>query len=213
MKSLLIAIILIPLLISNAQQLGEYASEKPAIVFPDRSLGVDFMFSEGGFGLGGFYRYNLSQSLTFFSDISFSEAKDNREVDYVDYYGRTYTPNKKNRIFLIPLSFGLQQRLFENVLTDNLRPYINFGIGPAMVATTPYEREFFNAFSKAQAKYTISGYIGLGANFGIDKSSLVGINIRYYEVKFFDKGVESLEGRFQNELGGFYLTINLGIMY
>jgi hypothetical protein len=213
MKSLIAAIILIPFFISNAQQIGEMAKDKPPEVFPPRSFGVDIMFSEGGFGLGSFYRYNLSQTLTLFSDISISEAKDPNEVQYVDYYGNTYTPNKINRVFLVPLNFGIQQRLFENVITDNLRPYINFGIGPAMVVTTPYDKEYFSAFSKAHALYTIGGYIGIGANFGLDKNSLVGINIRYYEIKFFNQGVESLYDQYQKSLGGIFLTINLGLMY
>ena len=48
-------------------------------------------------------------------------------------------------------------------------------IGPCIVVTTPYDREFFNAFGKAHARYTLGGYFGLGANFGLDKSSLVGL--------------------------------------
>jgi hypothetical protein len=213
MKSLLLAIILIPFVFSNAQQLGEIAKEKPPLVFPPRSFGVDIMFGEGGFGLGGFYHYNLTQSLTAFTDISMSEAKDPSEMEYIDYFGQTYTPGKKNRVFLIPLNFGLQQRLFENLITDNLRPYINFGVGPAMVFTTPYEKEFFSAFGKAHARYTLGGYVGIGANFGLDRSSLMGINLRYYVIHFFSQGVESLYNKYENNLGGIYLTINLGLMY
>lgn len=213
MKSLLFAILFLPLVCVNSQQLGEMAPEKPREIFPDKSLGLDFIFSEGGFGLGSFFRYNLTNSLSFFTDISFSEGKDSREVEYVTYWGETYTPGKKNRLFLVPLNFGLQQRLFENVITDNLRPYINFGIGPSMVVTTPYEREFFNSFSKARARYTLGGYVGIGANFGLDKASLLGINLRYYEIRFFDKGVESLDGIYQKSLGGFVFAINIGIMY
>jgi len=213
MKSLLFVMLFLPLVCVNSQQLGEMAPEKPREIFPDKSLGLDFIFSEGGFGLGSFFRYNLTNSLSFFTDISFSEGKDSREVEYVTYWGETYTPGKKNRIFLIPLNFGLQQRLFENVITDNLRPYINFGIGPSMVVTTPYEREFFNSFSKAQARYTLGGYVGIGANFGLDKASLLGINLRYYEIRFFDEGVESLDGIYQKSLGGFVFAINIGIMY
>lgn len=213
MKSFITAIILIPFVFSNAQQLGEMAKEKPPEIFPPRSYGIDIMFSEGGFGLGTFYRYNLSQTLTVFSDISFSEAKDPNEVQYVDYYGNTYTPGKVNRVFLVPLNFGVQQRLFENSIMDNLRPYINIGIGPSMVVTTPYSMEYFSSFSKAHALYTLGGYVGIGANFGLDRTSLVGINIRYYEIKFFGKGVESLANQYQTSLGGIFLTINLGIMY
>lgn len=210
---LIIAIILIPLFFSNAQQIGEMAPEKPGIIFPNNTWGVDFMFSEGGFGFGTFYRYTLTPTLSVFSDFSISEAKDKREVEYVDYFGQVYVPEKKNRIFLLPLNFGLHKRLFENSLTDNLRPYINAGAGPSMVITTPYDREFFSSFGKAHARYTIGGYVGLGANFGLDRSNLVGINLRYYVIHFFDEGVESLNGHFQKDLGGIYLTINLGIMY
>lgn len=213
MKHLIALIIMIPALILNAQGIGEIVDEKPAEVFPPHSWGVDFMFGEGGFGFGTFYRYDLTNTLTAFSDISMSEAKDQHEVEYYDYWGNPYTPNKVNRVFLVPLNFGLQQRLFRNSITDNLRPYVNFGVGPSIVVTTPYDREFFSSFSKAHALYTIGGYVGLGANFGMDKSSLMGINIRYYVIRFFDQGVESLQGKYQKTLGGFYLTINLGIMY
>lgn len=210
---LIIAIILIPFFFSNAQQIGEMAPEKPGIVFPNNTWGVDFMFSEGGFGFGSFYRYKLSNTLSFFTDVSISEAKDQREVEYIDYYGQVFVPEKKNRVFLMPLNFGIHQRLFANTLTDNLRPYINAGAGPSMVVTTPYDREFFSSFGKAHARYTVGGYVGIGANFGLDRTNLVGINLRYYVIHFFDEGVESLKNHFQKDLGGIYLTINIGIMY
>ena len=212
-KLLLAAIILIPMLNVNAQEIGELAPDKKPEAFPNNALGLDIMFSEGGFGLGGFYRRQLSQKVTVFSDISLSEAKDEREFEYVDYFGNSYTVGKKNRVFLIPVNFGAQYRLFEDVIYDNLRPDINAGVGPTMVVTTPYNKEFFNAFGYAQMKVAAGGYFGLGANFGLDKSSLVGINVRYYIIRFFDNGVESLEGRYKKTLGGFFLTINLGMMY
>jgi len=214
-KSFLSLFILIPLLSLNAQEIGELAEEEAPKIFPDNSLGLDIMFSEGGIGMGFFYRRQLNQKLTVFTDFSISEAKDEQEIDFVDpYYPyQTITYGKKNRIFLLPLNFGLQYRLFEKVLSDNLRPYFNLGVGPAMVVTTPYDREFFNAFGKAQSRFTVGGYIGFGGNFGLDNSSLVGLNIRYYIIRFFDDGVESLYGKYKKELGGIFLTINIGMMY
>ena len=215
MKKLFLSLfILIPLLSLNAQEIGELAEEEAQKVFPDNSLGLDIMFSEGGIGMGFFYRRQLNQKLTVFTDFSFSEAKDEREIDYIDPF--TYQPiryGKKNRIFLLPLNFGMQYRLFENALSDNLRPYFNLGVGPTMVVTTPYDREFFNAFGKAQSKFALGGYIGFGGNFGLDNSSLVGLNIRYYIIRLFDDGVESLYGKNKKELGGVFLTINIGMMY
>ena len=219
MKYLIIAAILIILsLDTNAQGIGELTPDKAPMVFPNNAFGMDLMFSEGGFGLGAFYRRTISETITIFSDFSMSEAKDPQEFTYIDYFGQTTTPNKINRAFILPLNFGMQYRLFENVIFDNLRPYIDAAIGPAMVVTTPYAREFFNAFSKAQARYTLGGYIGIGANFGLDKSSLVGLNLRYYIIHFFNRGVEIMDptftnGRLENDLGGIFITLNIGMMY
>ncbi len=216
MKKLLLTVILIiPALIINAQEIGEIAPEQEPEVFPDNALGLDVMFGEGGIGFGGFYRHQFSNKFTGFVDFSISEIKEDNEFQYYDpYYGSPLPiPGKKNRIFLIPVNVGFQYRLFEKLIHDNLRPYINAGVGPSIVVTTPYEREFFNAFGYADTKFAAGGYVGFGANFGLDKSSLVGINLRYYIAHFFDEGVESFYGKFNKDVGGFYLTINLGIMY
>ncbi len=216
MKKLFLSLcIAIPMFSLNAQGIGELAEEVDSKVFPNNSFGLDIMFSEGGIGMGLFYRRQLSQKLTVFTDFSISEAKDEQEIEYVEpYYPyQTITYGKKNRIFLLPLNFGMQYRLFENVLSDNLRPYFNLAVGPTMVVTTPYDREFFNAFGKAESKFALGGYIGFGGNFGLDNSSLIGLNIRYYVIRLFDDGVESLYGKYKKDLGGIFLTINIGMMY
>ncbi len=214
MKTILLTVILlIPFLNVNAQRIGKLAPPKPPEQFPNNAWGIDVMFSEGGFGLGTFYRRQLSNIITGFVDFSISEAQDPKEFTYVDYWGNSYTAGKLNRTFLMPLNFGLQYRLFEDAIYDNLRPYINFGVGPALVLTDPYEQEYFSAFKNAQANYTLGGYIGLGANFGLDKTNLIGLNIRYYYIHLFNQGIEILQGREEKDLGGIYITLNLGTMY
>jgi len=212
-KYFLIAILLLPVNFLLSQTIGELAPDREPLEFPENAYGMDLLFGEGGFGFGGFYRSNLTNTLTFFTDMSLSEAKDENEFEYVDYYGQSYTVGKKNRIYLIPVFAGLQYRVFANELGDNFRPYINFAAGPSIVATTPYEREFFNSLKYAKANYTAGGYIGVGANFGIDQKHLAGINIRYYVIQFFNRGIESLEGRPKKSFGGFYITLNIGSMY
>ena len=219
MKYLIIAaIIIISCINIKAQGIGELAPDKVPIIFPNNAFGMDLMFSEGGFGVGAFYRRTVTEDITLFTDFSVSEAKDPQEFTYIDYFGQTQTPGKINRAFLLPLNFGIQYRLFENAIFDNLRPYLDAAIGPSIVVTTPYAREFFNAFGKAQARYTLGGYFGIGANFGLDKSSLVGLNIRYYIIHFFNQGIEILDtnltnGRLENDLGGIFITLNIGLMY
>jgi hypothetical protein len=197
-----------------AQGIGELAPPKPLEVFPSNSWGVDIMFGDAGFGLGTFFRKQLDVKLALFADLSFSETKDEREFEYYDYYlGQFVTAEKKNRIFQIPINFGAHYRLFEDDISDNLRPYLVAGAGPTILVTTPYELEFFNSFGKAKAKYAAGGYVGLGANFGLDKKSLVGITAKYYYAKVLDGGVESLNGKMKTEIQGFFITLNLGLMY
>jgi hypothetical protein len=214
MKTLFVSIILlIPFINLNSQSIGELAPPKEPIIFPPNALGVDLMISDGGFGFGGFYRHQLTDHFTLFTDISFSESKDEREFEYIDVFGNKFTIGKENRVFVVPLNFGVQYRLFAKELADNLRPYINAGVGPSIIITTPYSEEFFNAFSFAQTKIAAGGYIGFGANFGLNKSSLIGLNFRYYIIKMFDEGVESLAGRPKEVIGGFFVTFNIGFMY
>ena len=214
MKTLFISIILlIPFLNLNSQSIGELAPPKDPIVFPPNAWGFDLMISDGGFGFGGFFRHKIADNFTAFTDISFSEMKDEREFEYIDIFGNKFTVGKKNRVFVVPLNFGIQYRLFANQLADNLRPYINLGVGPSFIITTPYSEEFFKSFSYAESRVAAGGYIGFGANFGLNKSSLLGLNFRYYIIKLFDDGVESLEGRKKDVIGGFFVTFNIGFMY
>jgi hypothetical protein len=214
MKRLLLAASVIFIVCKiNAQEIGEMAPAKPPNTFPNNAWGVDIMFSEGGFGLGTFYRRQITDDITGFMDFSYSEAQDPREFTYTDYYGNTYSNGKINRAFIIPLNFGIQYRLFEDVISDNLRPYINFGVGPAVVITDPYEMEYFTAFKRAHANYSLGGYIGFGANFGLNKTSLVGLNLRYYYIHLFNRGIELMQGNIEKDLGGVYITLNIGLMY
>lgn len=213
-KLIIILILVIPFLNVNAQDMGKLAPAKPPVIFPNNAYGFNVIFSEGGIGFGSFYRHNLSNNLTFFTDLSMSESKDDQEIVRINPFTlQPFTLFKKNRVFIIPLNFGLQYRVFAKDIYANLRPYINFGIGPSLVFTTPNNQEFFKAFGDAHAKYAFSGHIGFGANFGIDKSSLIGLNVRYYYIHLFDKGVEGLIGKFRKNLGGIFLTINIGFMY
>ncbi|NJD22991.1 MAG: hypothetical protein FIA82_10055 [Melioribacter sp.] len=213
MKVLMILLLIVPFGLSSAQKIGELAPERPPEIFPNNAWGVDVMFTEGGFGLGTFLRKSLAVDLTGFVDFSISETKDEREVTYIDYFGNSYTPDKVNRSFQLPLNFGVQYRMFSESLTDNLRPYLAAGIGPTLIITTPYDKEFFNAFGSAQTKYAIGGYVGFGANMGTSKSNLIGLNVRYYYTYVFGDGIENITNVFRKNFGQFALTLTVGIMY
>lgn len=213
MKVFLVFLLLLPTGFVSAQKIGEMAPEKPPEIFPENSWGVDLMFTEGGFGLGTFYRRSFGQNLTGFVDFSISETKDDREINYVDYWGNSFTPNKVNRAFMLPLNFGIQYRLFSDVLTENLRPHVSIGVGPTILLTTPYDEEFFSSFGRAKANYAIGGYLGFGANMGSSKSNLIGLNVRYYYTQLLGDGVELMTNSFKKSFGQFTLMLTIGIMY
>ncbi len=213
MKVLMTLLLIVPFVLSNAQKIGELAPERPPEIFPNNTWGVDIIFGEGGFGLGTFLRKSLAADLTGFIDFSISETKDEREVQYIDYFGNTFTPDKVNRSFQLPINLGLQYRLFSESLTENLRPYLTAGVGPTIIITTPYDIEFFEAFGYAKTKYAVGGYVGIGANMGTSKSNLVGLNVRYYYTYVFGEGIENLTNNFRKNFGQFALTLTVGIMY
>lgn len=213
MRYMTIILMLISITMVDAQKVGKLADAKAPEVFPSNAWGVDVMFGDGGLGVGTFLRQDFTDDLTGFIDFSFSESKDEKEVEYYDYWGNPYTIGKKNRVFLMPLNFGVQYRLFRNTLTETLRPYISLGAGPTMVLTTPYEDEFFKSFARAHLQYAAGGYVGFGANFGSSKSNLIGLHVRYYLIQMFGDGVENLYGKMRKDLNHFYITLNIGIMY
>ncbi len=176
---------------------------------PLDTWGLDLLISNGGFGLGLFYRHEYSRDLSGFVDFSVAEAKDDDEKDFVDYYGRIVTPGKINRFLSIPLYVGLQQRLFSDDIVDNFRPYVNAAAGPTMIYVFPYNQEYFSAIGNGHPEYTFGGYVGVGAFFGSERSSLLGVNLRYYYIPF-PSGLESLRNVYKKQFGGFFITLNFG---
>jgi hypothetical protein len=217
----LAAVLLIDFKVTYSQKYDSffvYKEQKVAEVNMDtlryrKAWGFDIYASTNGFGMGAFYRYQYTPDFYGFIDFGVSEAKDDNEMEQYNYYtGQMYTPYKLNRIIMIPVTVGLQYRLFRDDIVETFKPYAVIGLGPTFLFTTPYEREFFNSLGWAQAHYTIGGYIGMGANFGFDKKNLMGVNVRYYLIPYPD-GLASLENKPKTMFGGLYITLSFGIMY
>ncbi len=193
--------------------------------------GVDLMISNNGFGLGGFWRHEFTDEVSGFVSLALSDVKDEGEVEYYNQFtGQTFVPGKKNRLLMFPISIGVQYRLFKDDIVDNFRPYLSAALGPSMIFVAPYsiqrteqlsgggsfttieQIEFFNSLKYGRARYTLGGYIGGGAYFGLDKGTLSGISFRYYFIPF-KNGIEILDKVFVKEFGGFFITLNFGSMY
>ncbi len=173
------------------------------------SIGVDVLVSAGGFGLGTFYRHEYTDELSSFIDFSISEAGDDNEKEYIDYFGNRYIPGKVNRFLVLPLFAGLERRLFKDDIVDNFRPYVSAAAGPTMIYMFPYNEEFFTGIGKGSPRYFVGGYLDIGAYFGSEHSNVLGLNIRYYFLPY-PKGLENLQNETKKEFGGFYISLKFG---
>lgn len=197
--------------------------------------GVDILLSNNGFGLGTFYRREFTPDLSGLVTISFSESKDDREFERFDpYLGISYVPGKLNRFLVLPLMMGVQYRLFREDIMDSFRPYVNAGVGPTMIFSSPYTEiteqpgvgiqtkqvDFFKSLGRGQAHYTAGAFLGLGAVFGTERSNFFGISIRYYFTYLFGDGLPSLYNGntggvagTKKDFGGFFIAFNFGVGY
>lgn len=189
--------------------------------------GFDLLISENGFGLGGFYRREFSDDLAGTITFAISDVKDDGEVEYVNYYGQSYVPGKKNRLVMLPLMFSAQYRLFRDDIVDNFRPYVTAGAGPTTLFVSPYARitdiplgdgstfqqyekiDFFESLKYGKAHTTVGGFVGAGAYFGKDRTNVMGLSVRYYFIPV-KNGIEVMQGGFVKEFGGLYIALHFG---
>jgi hypothetical protein len=174
---------------------------------------LNLMFSDNGFGFGGAKHFQISKDASIFTGIFFSGAKDNREFEQSDILGNSITPFKENRLFMIPvINIGMHYRMFREDVTDNMRPYLNFGIAPTAVVYTPYEKTFFSSFKYAKAKYTVGGFAGVGVDYLTSNTSSLSFNIRYYYISLFGEGIRSISISEKKQFGGIYFVFSYNFM-
>lgn len=174
-------------------------------------MGIDFLFSNSGFGVGGYYQHNYTPRLSGFIDLSITGSRNTDEFDEYDEVRREWrVPGKVNRLYTFPLTVGVRYRIFDQVLVDNFRPYINAGVGPSMIVALPYDREFFSSIGHASFAFTGGGFIGLGAEIGGSRP-ILGVNARYFYIPL-RPGLESIQNNPITDFGGLFLTMNVGFM-
>lgn len=176
--------------------------------------GLEIMFSNYGFGAGLFYRREFSRDLSATASLDISGIKNSDEVSYYDpYTGLLLSPaGKVNAIYMMPVAFGLQYRLFGDAIAETFRPYVNAGVGPTVIMAAPDSLEFFTGIAHAAVHIAPDAFVGVGAYFGRDKRSLTGVNFRYYIIPY-KPGVESIRGKPITEFGGFFITLNWGMAF
>jgi hypothetical protein len=172
----------------------------------DKSWGFGAFFSDYGFGGGMYLSSRMGQDLTGVISTDFGSAKDDREFGFEDQ-------RKVNRIMVVPVMASAQYRVLRESLGENFRPYVTAGAGPVFVVTTPGSEEFFSSLSSAKVTTVPGGFIGLGAHFGVDKTTTFGASARYFIVPYPAPGIESLEGNYLENLNGLFLGVTYGFNF
>lgn len=183
----------------------------------NNAAGMDLLFSGSGWGIGGFYHHRIVEDVTIFGHIAVTPRRNADEVENVWYNG--YIPvvaNKVNRLFMFPITVGVQYRLFSQTLQETFRPFISAGVTGTPILQTPYLQdglyyEFFESFGYGTWHFRMGGVFGVGAVFGsLGKGSLIGVNVRYYTIPYGEPGLESLAGLPISNFGGVFLSLSVG---
>lgn len=183
----------------------------------NHAIGLDLLFSGSGWGVGMFYSRELSDNLSAFGNFVITPRRNSDEVENVWYNG--FIPivaNKVNRLFMFPVTAGLQYRLFSEGLQETFRPYIAMGFTATPILQTPYLKdgyfyEFFESFGHGTWHLRTGGMVSIGSVFGQPgKGSVIGVNIRYYTIPFGEPGLESMSGLPITNFGAVFLSLSVG---
>jgi len=173
---------------------------------PRSVVGFDILFSSSGLGMGCYAQLSLSETTAGFVNVGITGYRNTDE--FPDYQGNV--PNKVNRLFMLPVTLGARIRLFNRALVDNFRPYVNGGVGPALLVALPYEFSFFPSIGHASLHAAVAGFFGCGAEIGGGRP-ILGVNVRYFIVPY-PAGLESIRDNPITDFGGLFLTLNVGFI-
>lgn len=213
MKKLILSLLSILLLIisfshNSYSQLKDNKFKKET----RNNWGLGFVYSENGFGFSSSFYAPVSRSTDFFLNLHFSGVSDSREIQRYDIYGNSVVLGKVNRVYMMPLSIGLNKELFKGDIDGNFRPMISFGAAPTLVMYNPYDRSFFNAIAYTKTQFAFGPYAGIGINYKQSKSTSLNVNLSYYYLPITGNGVESIENNVIKDVGGLQLTFGLNFM-
>lgn len=179
---------------------------------PRNNWSLNFIYTDRGFGLGTNVYKSISNTVDLTAGIMISGVKDPNEFEQFDIFGNSFTPDKINRVYMIPISIGLQKYLFTDELDESFRPLISAGISPTIVLTNPYDRDFFNALGYFNAGFAFGGYAGIGMEYKESNNVSLSMNIRYSYLPVLVNDIRSLKDKTIKDVGGFQLMFGLNFL-
>ncbi|MEX2602012.1 MAG: hypothetical protein WD355_10205 [Balneolaceae bacterium] len=123
-------------------------------------IGFNTVINNFGFGVGVEFRRVLSSRLEGFGTLRLTGLRDVREQTFTDiFFGQQTIPNKYQRAFAFPLTFGVRQRLFADRVQDDFRFYASLAAGPVLTYSYPYFNDSNeNGFRENDEIYRWFGY-------------------------------------------------------
>lgn len=175
------------------------------------SIGLEFLFSGSGFGIGTQFERVLSSRYKLNYGVAFSGKRNSDEIEYWSYeYNNYIIPNKINRLFVIPMNIGLQRYIEIESLENSIRPFFGISAIPMFVWKMPYKADFFNEIKDSKLLFRAGASAFLGAEFGAFNTVLVSFKVKYLYVPWGGNGIESIRNFPIKNLGGIYLSLTLG---
>lgn len=184
-----------------------------------QAAGLDILFSGSGWGIGGFYHHKVADNTTVFINAGFSPRRNTDEFENAWLGSIPVVSNKVNRLFMIPITLGVNYRLFSETLQESFRPFVSAGITPTIILQTPYivdgvYYEFFNSFAYTQTYLRWGGMFCVGSLFGDPaEGSITGVMVRYYTIPFGGEGLESIQDNPIKNFGGIFLSLSIGTAF
>ncbi|MDX1546436.1 MAG: hypothetical protein R3247_05580 [Rhodothermales bacterium] len=193
--------------------------------------GAEILLTNNGFGLGGYFSIGLGEVTSLFVEASLGAGKDEQELKFFRGFGDGFVPNKRNYLLMLPVHFGIQQRLFREQIEDNFRPYFHLTGGPAVGWVYPYfddrnandvfdediDRRYdvLTAFPKGRARFGFGATVALGAYFGTSPRTSQGVRFGY-TFTYFPDGIQLLEPDVkppQQRFGSPVISITFGRLF
>lgn len=171
---------------------------------------IEVLFSGNGFGGGFSYSSQVSPTFSMNAHLGITGNRNSDELEYIDpYTGRTFIPNKVNRLFSFPLTLGLQKRLFKESLSESFRPFIGAGLGYSMILQVPYDQNNIEPDRRTLAHGRPAGYVSIGSAFGSEGRTSLSALIRYYYIPFGGNGIESINDLPMKDFGGLFIALGI----
>lgn len=133
------------------------------------------------YGGGGSFQYQwpLKEHLT--ATLDFSLIYLDFDNPFLPFYKSTY---RRSDVMLAPFFLGLRRNVLHNNFDESILPYVQIGAGPIAGFNFPYGYGFWQTLEHTAVTWTVGGFIGLGANFGLSKKYVGGVDVRYNIMPF-----------------------------